>query len=67
MSSQFLIRPTAEADLTSIEEHLAEHASAEVAASLLEAATDIFRLLASQPEMGRRWDSALPHLHAVRA
>lgn len=67
MSSHFLIRPTAEADLTSIEEYLAEHTSGEVAVSFLEAAADIFRLLASQPEMGRRWDSALPHLHAVRA
>jgi plasmid stabilization system protein ParE len=63
----FLIRPSAAAELDGIEEYLSEHASPDIAAAFLDAATEAFRLLATQPEMGRPWESALPRLHATRA
>ena len=62
----FLIRPSVAAELDAIEEYLSEHASPDVAAAFLDAATDAFRLLATQPEMGRRWASSPPRLHGVR-
>lgn len=63
----FLLTPSAAADLDAIEEYLSEHASPDIAAAFLEAATDAFRLLATQPEMGRRWVSPVPRLHDARA
>jgi plasmid stabilization system protein ParE len=62
----FIIRPGAAADLEGIEEYLAENASVEVAAYFLDTATAAFRLLASQPMMGRRLESLLPRLEDVR-
>ena len=55
-----VIRETAEDDLAGIEEYLAEKASAEVAGDFLDAAEHAFFLLASQPEMGRRWEGGGP-------
>jgi plasmid stabilization system protein ParE len=59
----FLIRPSAAAELDAIEEYLSEHASPDIAAAFLDAATDAFRLLATQPEIGRRWEAPLRRIH----
>jgi plasmid stabilization system protein ParE len=61
-----IIRPGAAEDLEEIEEYLAANASPEVAADLLEAATKAFRLLASQPMMGRALLPPRPRLEDVR-
>jgi plasmid stabilization system protein ParE len=62
----FIIRPSAAEDLDGIEEYLAANASVEVAADFLEAATTAFRLLASQPMMGRALLPPRPRLEDVR-
>lgn len=53
-----IIRKAAEEDLAAIEEYLAEKASPEIARDFLDAAEHAFSLLASQPEMGRRWEGS---------
>lgn len=63
----FFIRPSAEAELGAIEGYLSENAGPEIAARFLEAASEAFGLLASQPGMGREWKSTLPRLQRARA
>lgn len=60
MKGRVVIREPAGHDLDGIEEYLAEKASAEVAGDFLDAAEHAFSLLASQPEMGRRWEGGGP-------
>ena len=66
MKPQLIIRETAAKELDDIEEYLAANASPEVAGDFLKAAMKAFRLLASQPMMGRAFLPPRPRLEDVR-
>lgn len=66
MKHKVVIRESARRDIEAIDEYLAENASAEVAVDFVVALGKLFRLLASQPLMGRAWSSTLRDLREVR-
>jgi len=61
-----LKRPRAKRDLIAHFAYLVEHASLEEARRFLRTVDAALELLAGMPEMGARWDSALPQFRGVR-
>jgi plasmid stabilization system protein ParE len=61
-----IIRENARNDIDGIEEDLAKRASPEVALAFVQEAVKLFRLLASQPMMGRALLPPIPGLEDVR-
>jgi toxin ParE1/3/4 len=59
VSARVLVKPKADRDLDSYADYLARKAGLEVALRFLDAAHDVFALLATQPQMG--WPSRLKH------
>lgn len=66
MKHRLIIRESARNDIYGIEGDLAQRASPEVALAFVEEAVKLFRLLASQPMMGRELLPPRPGLEDVR-
>lgn len=66
MKPKFFVRQGAQRDIELIDEYLAQNASDEVAADFVETLTELFRLLASQPMMGRALLPLRTDLESVR-
>lgn len=66
MKHRILLRPAAERDLDDQAEYLAAHQSLQAGLRFYRAAQETFRLLASQPKMGRLTEYRIPFLTGVR-
>ena len=66
MKHRLLIRKSARDEIEDIEEDLAKRASPEVALAFVQEALKLFRLLASQPMMGRELSPPRKGLEDVR-
>lgn len=66
MKRKVVIRPAAGRDLDRAADYIAQHQDLDTALRFYQAAEETFRLIATQPEMGRRRDFGNPQLKGVR-
>jgi len=63
---KIVIQPAADRDLDRAADYIAQHQDLDTARRFFQAAEETFRLIATQPEMGRRKDFGNPQLKGVR-
>ncbi|MBI4480458.1 MAG: type II toxin-antitoxin system RelE/ParE family toxin [Acidobacteria bacterium] len=66
MKRQIVLRPAAGCDLDREADYIAQHQDLDTALRFYQAAEETFRLIATQPQMGRRRDFGNPQLKGVR-